>query len=295
MPFSVDLTSEEAEKVNKLGGAEWIEYLIRQDLLLGLYPEVLPPGYQVNYDDRLAADHLPIVAKYGYPLDPSELEAIYYRIVKRSTADSCIEYIYYWNFQYFPPHSYDYEPIYVYLHDGEVDQVAFDFFDYDARVISNEPSFEIWWPWHAFGILDQTPTQPLDSPLARLDDAVLGRWYSSSFAHPKSQFVIRQKLTDPWLIRDKSTFRDNDVDKRFPIAQPLLKNIDEYYQSMPAPKKKALSASEALRMDAGETKEQIMSQFLAAGYVEVRDGHAVWTSDGEKIRKSLLKNLSNTD
>ena len=236
MPFSVNLNPEENEKVDQLGGAEWIEYLVRQDILSGLCVEILPAGYEINYDDTLAAHHLPIVAKYE-ALDPSELEAIYYRIMKRPPAESCIEYIYYWNFQYLPPHSYDYEPIYVYLHDGEVDQVAFDFFDYDARVFSHEPSFEICGLWHAFDALDQAPMERLDRPLARLDNAVLGKWYSPRFVHPKSKFVIRRKLTDPWLLRDMSTFRDDDTDTRFHLAQPAVENIDEYYQTIHAPKR----------------------------------------------------------
>jgi len=293
MLYTVNLSAEESEKVDQLGGAQWIEYLVLQDIFAGLYVEKLSAGYEINYDDILAAHHLPIVAKYN-ALDPTELEAIYYRIVKRPPAESCIEYIYYWNFQYFPVHSYDYEPIYVYLHDGEVDQVAFDFFDYDARVFSHGPPFEICGLWHAFGALDHAPMERLDRPLARLDNAVLGKWYSRGRPHPKSKFVIRRKLTDPWLLRDKSTFRDDDTDIRFPIAQPAVENIDEYYQTMPAPKK-ALSVSDALRIDTSEMKQQIMNQFLAAGYVEVREGHAVWTSEGEKIRKALEKNLNEVD
>ena len=95
----------------------------------------------------LATKHLPVVAEYQ-TLDPSELEAIYYRIVNHN-AESCIEYIFYWNFQYLPPHSYDYEPIYVYLREGQLERVAFDFFHYDARVLSEQPPFEICGLWHA--------------------------------------------------------------------------------------------------------------------------------------------------
>lgn len=288
MQFSVNLSPEESDKVDQLGGAAWIEYLVRQDILPGLYVEILPAGYGIDYDDALAAHHLPMVAKYE-ALDPCELEAVYYRIMKRPPAESCIEYIYYWNFQYFPPHSYDYEPIYVYLHDGEVDQVAFDFYDYDARVFSHEPPFEICGLWHAFDPLDHAPIERLDRPLARLDNAVLSKWYNRPY--PKSKFVIRRKLTDPWLLRDKSTFRDDDTDTRFHFARPAIENIDEYYQTMPAPKK-TFSVSDALRIDTSEMKQQIMNQFLAAGYVEVREGHAVWTSEGERIRKALEKNLN---
>lgn len=117
MSFSVNFSPEDTDKVNGLGGAAWIEYLVRQDIHPELYVERLPVGYAINFDDTLATKHLPVVAEYDAP-DPSELEAVYYRIVNRN-AESCIEYIFYWNFQYLPPHSYDYEPIYVYLRNGK--------------------------------------------------------------------------------------------------------------------------------------------------------------------------------
>jgi hypothetical protein len=287
MPYSVNLSPEESEKVDLLGGATWIEYLVRQDILPRLYAEKLPAGYEISYEDTLAANYQPVVADYE-ALDPSELEAIYYRIMKRQS-ESCIEYIYYWNFQYLPAHSYDYEPIYVYIKDGELDQVAFDFFHYDARVFSNEPPFEICGLWHAFDPLDHVPDKRLERRLVRLDNAILGKWYNR--LHPKSQFVIRRKLTDPWLLRDRSTFRDDDTQLLFPYAQPAVENIETYYQTMAATKK-VFSASDALRIDTGHMKQQIMDQLLAAGYVEVIEEHAVWTSDGEKIRQALGKNLN---
>lgn len=287
MPFSVNFSPEDTEKVNGLGGAAWIEYLVRQDIHPELYVERLPAGYAIDFDDVLAAKHLPVVAEYE-ALDPSELEAIYYRIVNHN-AESCIEYIFYWNFQYLPPHSYDYEPIYVYLREGQLERVAFDFFHYDARVLSEQPPFEICGLWHAFGALDQAPTEHLERPLVRLDDAVLGKWYNRP--HPKSQFVIRQKLTDPWLVH--STFRDDDTHLLFPLAKPALENIDAYYQRTYAPKK-TFSTVEALRIDPNEMNKQIMDQFLAAGYVEIREGHAFWTANGERIRSALEKNANET-
>jgi hypothetical protein len=288
MPFSVNFSPEDTEKVNGLGGAAWIEYLVRQDIDPELYVEKLPAGYAINYDDTLATNHLPVIAEYQ-ALDPSELEAIYYRIVNRPHAESCIEYIFYWNFQYLPPHSYDYEPIYVYLRDGQLDHVAFDFFHYDARLLSHELPFEVCGLWHAFDALDQAPMKRLDRPVVRLDNAVLGKWYNRP--HPKSQFEIRQKLINPWLVH--STFRDDDTQLLFPFAQPALENIDNYYQMTTAPKK-AFSTVDALRIDSGEMNKQVMDQFLAAGYVEIKEGHAVWTADGEKIRNALQKSVNET-
>jgi hypothetical protein len=289
MPFVVNFSSEDTEKVNGLGGATWIEYLVRQDICPELYVEKLPADYAIDYDDTFAAKHLPVVAEYQ-ARDPSELEAIYYRIVNRPHAESCIEYIYYWNFQFLPPHSYDYEPIFVYLRDGQLDHIAFDFYHYDARVVSEECPFEICGLWHAFNDLDQTPMKRFDRPLVRLDNAVLGKWYNRP--HMKSQFEIKQKLTDPWLVH--STFRDDDGHLLFPFAQPAVENIDAYYQTTCAPKK-TFSTVEVLGIDPSEMNKQIMDQFLAAGYVEIVDGHAVWTSDGERIRKALEKDMSQTD
>lgn len=58
---------------------------------------------------------------------------------------------------------------------------------------------------------------------------------------------------------------------------------------------KRLKNIDALRIDPSEMNKRIMDQFLAAGYFEIIDGHAVWTSDGEKIRKALEKNMSQTN
>jgi hypothetical protein len=289
MPYSVDFSPKESEKVNRLGGADWIEYLVRQEILPELYKENLPAGYEIYYDDTVAANHLPVVADYT-GLDPSELEAVYYRIMKRNQSEFCIEYVYYWNFQYLPPHSYDYEPIYVFLKNGELDRVAFDFFHYDARVFTNQPPFEISGLWHAFAPLDNTPNMSLTRPLMRLDNTILSKWHNRPL---KSQFVIRRKLADPWLLQDKSTFRDDDTHILFPYAQPAIENIDSYYQTMPAPKK-TYSTSEALLIDTREQRHQIMEQLLAAAYVEIKEGHAVWTFDGDKIRKALEKNMNQT-
>lgn len=73
MPSSVNLSPEESEKVDRLGGAEWIEYLVRQDILQELYVEELPAGYEISYDDKLAANHLPVVAAYE-ALDQASLK-----------------------------------------------------------------------------------------------------------------------------------------------------------------------------------------------------------------------------
>ena len=137
--------------------------------------------------------------------------------------------------------------------------------------------------------LDQAPTERLERPLLRLDNAVLGKWYNRP--RPKSQFVIKQKLTDPWLVH--STFRDDDTHLLFPLAQPALENIDAYYQTTYAPKN-TFSTVEALRIDPSEMNKQIIDQFLAAGYVEIRKGHAVWTTEGERISSALLKNANET-
>ena len=286
MRYSVDLGPDESDKVNRLGGASWIEYAVRQDILPGLYEEALPDGYEIEYDDTLAATYVPVVAEYQ-ARDPAELETIYYRIVKRPNAESCIQYLYYWNFQVFPPHSYDYEPIYVYFRDGRLDHVAFDFFHYDALIVSFATAFQICGLWHAFGAIEQTPKAHLDRPIMRLDNAILCKWYNRP--HPESRLVIRQKLTDPWLVR--STFRDDDKDLMFPYARPALQNIDEYYQKTLAPKK-TFSTVEALRANQAEMNRRIMEQFLAAGYVQIQKGHAVWTTEGEEIRNALMKNAN---
>jgi len=48
MPFVVNFSSEDTEKVNGLGGATWIEYLVRQDICPELYVEKLPADYAID-------------------------------------------------------------------------------------------------------------------------------------------------------------------------------------------------------------------------------------------------------
>jgi len=77
MPYNVNLGTEDTQKVNSLGGAAWIEYLVRKDIHLELYVEKLPDGYTIDFDDNLATKHVPVVAESLAldPLDPAELEA----------------------------------------------------------------------------------------------------------------------------------------------------------------------------------------------------------------------------
>ena len=54
-------------KVNGLGEAALIGYLVRQDIYSELYVERLPTGYAIGFDDTLEAKHLPVVAEYEGP------------------------------------------------------------------------------------------------------------------------------------------------------------------------------------------------------------------------------------
>lgn len=286
------------------------------------YREILPQGYQVQFDDTFAAAHLPQVAEYADAKDPAELESIYYRIVKNLN-ESCIEYILYWNFQLFPTHSYDYEPIYIYLTNDRVERVAFDLMHYKARVRSAASAFKIWGLWHGFLSIGEPPSKTVDRPLMRLDDAVLGKWYNRN---PKAKFEIKQKLTDPWLLRGWSTFRDERV---LPSAKGLfitttehrdtiesdevlqgtinkesltsaVRNINRFYHRGPNISKIRRSINKnqitketfaAVDSHVSEIRGEIVNEFRRAGYVKIINGRATWTTKGQEIRGLLMSNL----
>jgi len=286
------------------------------------YVEPLPRSYRVEYDDTLALAHLPKVVESGDPKDPTELEAVYYRIVRGPT-ESCIEYIYYWNFQLFPTHSYDYEPIYVYLANNTVKRTAFDLLHYKARVFPTVSCFMIWGLWHGFLSIGTPTSKPIERQLMRLDDAILGRWYKRG---PKAIFEIKQKLTDPWLLRDWSTFRDERV---LPRSQGLflmtakdkeaiesdeemqgainresltlaVRDINRFYQRGSSIEKVLRSVPKEPRTDKttvavaksmSRTQRMIFNQFRKAGYVKTVNGRATWTSKGQVVRKTLSSNL----
>jgi hypothetical protein len=321
LPFAVD--PDEESFIKNRGGTQWLKHLIHEkmDEWSTAYSEILPQGYRVDFDDALAMAYLPKVMGSGDPTDSTELESIYYRIV-RSPEESCIEYIYYWNFQLLPTHSYDYEPIYVYLTNATVKRVAFDLWHYKARVLANVSGFTIWGLWHSFHSLDNTHSQ-IERPLRRLDEAVLGKWYGRD---SKAKFEIKHKLTDPWLLHDWSTFRDERV---LPRAQGLfvmttsgrevieddetlqgaiikesfkllVKDINRFYrtgpqvnqiiQSVPA-KERTDDARDAIRTSISMTQQEILNQFEKAGYMKIVNGNAIWTSKGETIRTMLSSNL----
>jgi hypothetical protein len=263
------------------------------------YQETLPKGYQVNFDDMVAKQHLPSVANYLDPKDPAELESIYYRIMERPN-ESCIEYIYYYNFQFFPAHSYDYEPIYVYLTNDNVQRVAFDLLHYVARVLSTNPPFTIWGLWHSFLAINKSPSR-MDRPLIQLDDAILGQWYNRD---PKAKFEVKQKLTDPWLLRDMSTFRDEQIlpstvqatiNKQ--VMTLAVSDIDRFYQERPdfakimIPMKEITSETSRAFASVTDLSHEIFTQFQNAGYIEIKDGHANWTPTGNEVLNLLKFNL----
>ena len=323
MSISLDLTPAEADFVKERGGAKWIESIVRQKISesSAILRENLPEGYQVTYDDEFAKAQLPQITERIDPDDPAELEAVYYRIVKDQSR-LCIQYIYYWNFQVFPPHSYDYEPIYVYFEKDQANKVAFDFWHYTARVISGKPPFLIWGPWHSFTTSDRQNSNAIEGPLLQLDPAVLDKWYNRK---PKSKFEISQKLTDPWLLRDWSTFRDERIlpqvrgltmapntriiiesDEAVQAAtnrQLFLQattNIDDLYHGsvkrstvarlIPENYKTKQTVSE-VHTNAERTRKQLIYELQGAGYLKVREGHASWTCEGKEVRKILKKAL----
>ncbi len=320
---SFALDPDEEIFIKNRGGRQWLKHLIHEKMneWSTAYSEMLPKGYRVDFDDELATAHLPQVTGSEESTDPTELESIYYRIV-RSPDESCIEYIYYWNFQLIPTHSYDYEPIYVYLKDGLVKRVAFDLWHYKTRVMLNASRFMICGPWHSFLSIDQSHSH-IERPLTRLDEAVLGKWYGRD---PKARFVIKHKLTDPWLLHDWASFRDervlprtqglfvitandreaieNDERLQSAINRELLSlfvkdikefcqmgpHLDQIIESIPATERTDDTIQMVLT-SISLTRRELLNQFEAAGYIKIVDRNAVWTPTGETIRALLSSNL----
>ena len=80
----------------------------------------------------------------------------------------------------------------------------------------------------------------------------------------------------------------------------FVKDINEFYrtgpqadqiiQSVPA-RERTEDTLEAVRTSISTTRQEILNQFEAAGYIKVVDGNAVWASKGETVRAMLRSNL----
>ncbi len=77
------------------------------------------PRYRVYFDYEIATKYKPIV--YSHECLSGDPAGAYYRFVaKDDTRETCIQYFFYWGYQscMMASHTYDYEPIFVYLKDG---------------------------------------------------------------------------------------------------------------------------------------------------------------------------------
>lgn len=223
-----------------------------------------------------------------------------------------------------PPHPYDYEPVYVYLKDGRLDKVAFDYFHYKVAVKDRQDPLMILGPWHGFSNMETTPERTLSRRLISLDNTILGELYDRK---GEARFIIRQKLTDPWLLRDGSTFRDEGsaFDIRYVSAMPLkaadLTGLDEtVYEDidrelfrltvaninrlskrvlsdttinkMLTGTQKRESALKVIRLYERTTRHEILEQLQSAGCVEARGGRLGWTREGKRIREMLQHSMT---
>lgn len=76
--------------------------------------------YRVFFSEKFAERFKPTIFSHECLSGPPK--AVYYRIVvKEQTSELCIQYFFYWSYQYCigSSHRYDYEPIFIYLKDGE--------------------------------------------------------------------------------------------------------------------------------------------------------------------------------
>jgi hypothetical protein len=78
-------------------------------------------NYKVFFSNRFARKYEPII--YSGVCMSGDPEALYYRIVNNDKQEFCIQYFYYWMSQHcgLASHTYDYEPIFVYLNKDNPD------------------------------------------------------------------------------------------------------------------------------------------------------------------------------
>ncbi|MFX1598322.1 MAG: HEAT repeat domain-containing protein [Promethearchaeota archaeon] len=187
-------------------------------------------NYEVYFDEHFARKYLPLTHS-NLEDDEANLEAVYYRIVRdASTGRICIQYIYYWDFQYVPflpwlSHSFDYEPIFCFLNKrGGVDEVYYDDLHYSVGHISPKnpdhkrffegvkPKFLVTHLWHSFDPYDGIGTE--DASLKKLTDDVLTKWWSR---RGNSRFAIYEKLKDPFRFQEElksASYRLEELSQR---------------------------------------------------------------------------------
>jgi hypothetical protein len=81
------------------------------------------PKYKVLFSEKLARAYKPIV--YSHECLSGRPQAVYYRIIvkKEQRKELCIQYFFYWAYQYCmaASHRYDYEPIFIFLKERDDD------------------------------------------------------------------------------------------------------------------------------------------------------------------------------
>ncbi len=142
--------------------------------------------------------------------NPKKKEFAYFRILENN-GKKCIQFIIFYQWQYFPPHKHDYHPFNIYLDENsDVTHIIYDKGHHSSQTLypSNEAlNFSIFMPDHHFTTQFKSKiiTRPFKCTYKPLKPRqIIYFWKINSMA----QLKLRTKLIDPWDPGIKYTFRD---------------------------------------------------------------------------------------
>ena len=142
--------------------------------------------------------------------NPKKKEYTYFRIIENND-EKCIQFIIFYQWQYFPPHKHDYHPFFIYLDkNSDVNHMIYDKGHHRGKKIlptSKPLIFSIFLPDHHFETKFKSMilTRPLKCSYKALKPRqILYFWKINSMA----QLKLRTKLIDPWDPGIHYTFRD---------------------------------------------------------------------------------------
>ncbi|MFX0138489.1 MAG: hypothetical protein ACFFDN_32905, partial [Candidatus Hodarchaeota archaeon] len=133
-----------------------------------------------------------------------------FRILENN-GEKCIQFIIFYQWQYFPPHKHDYHPFFIFLDENSnVSHMIYDKGHHRGKKIlpTNEPLiFSIFLPDHHFETKFKSMilTRPLKCTYKPFKPKqIIYFWKINSMA----QLKLRTKLIDPWDPGINYTFRD---------------------------------------------------------------------------------------
>lgn len=142
--------------------------------------------------------------------NPKKNEYAYFRILENDE-NKCIQFIIFYQWQYYPPHKHDYHPFFIYVDENlNVSHMIYDKGHHSSKVIypTKDPLiFSITSPDHHFStqfnsMIMTRPFRCTYKPL--MPRQIMYFWKINSMA----QFKLRTKFINPWDPGIQYTFRD---------------------------------------------------------------------------------------